>query len=139
MPKKSTTLRKTPTAQEERDIEIEISFMEGLVRRDSSYIEALQILGDGYTRRGRYYDGLRVDQRLSQLRPDDALVHYNLACSYSLTGQCDFAMAALERAIHLGYRDFKWLSKDPDLKNLRSTALYKKLQAKVRALKVQQR
>jgi tetratricopeptide (TPR) repeat protein len=139
MPKKSNNLRKNPTLQDERDLEIEINFMEGLIRRDPTYVEALQILGDGYTRRGRYKDGLRVDQSLSRLRPQDALVHYNLACSYSLTGQCDLAVAALDRAIQLGYRDFKWLSKDPDLKNLRSHALYKKLQAKVRALKLQRR
>jgi tetratricopeptide (TPR) repeat protein len=139
MPKKSTTLRKRPTGQEQRDLDIEIGFMEGIVRRDPTYVEALQILGDGYTKRGRYHQGLRIDQRLAELRPHDPLVHYNLACSYSLTDQCDRAIGALECAIHLGYRDFKWLARDPDLKKVRSHVLYKKIQAKVRSLKVLRR
>ena len=47
------------------------------------------------------------------------LVFYNLACSYSLTDQFDRAALALEKAFSLGYRDFAWLAKDPDLKKFR--------------------
>ena len=77
--------RKKATRQELRDMDQEILFLEGLVRRDENYVEALQILGDDYTRRGRYGEGLKIDERLCKLRPDESLVHYNLACSYSLT------------------------------------------------------
>src|SRR5262245_27729437 len=84
MPKKSS-VRKKLTRQQERDLDVEIGFLEGVVRRDSRYLEALQILGDDYTRRGRYRDGLKVDEKLAELRPGDSLVLYNLACSYSLT------------------------------------------------------
>ena len=84
MPKKLSTPRKRPTRQELRDLDQEILFLEGIIRRDESYVEALQILGDGYTSRGRYAEGLKIDERLSKLRPEDSLVHYNLACSYSL-------------------------------------------------------
>ena len=59
------------TRQEMRDLDLEISFLEGIVRRSPAYVEALQILGDDYTRRGRFSEGLRVDERLSRLRPDD--------------------------------------------------------------------
>jgi tetratricopeptide (TPR) repeat protein len=100
-------------------------------------VEALQILGDAYTKRGQFADGLKIDEQLAQLRPSDALVYYNLACSYSLTGQIELAGTALERALHLGYRDFKWLSTDPDLRNLRLHDIYKKIRAKVRELKIQ--
>lgn len=113
--------------------------MEGLVRRDGTYVEALQILGDDYTRRGRYVDGLRVDERLAKLRPEDAMVHYNLACSYSLTDQLDQALESLEIALNLGYRDFKWMAQDPDLENLRDEAGYKKIQAMVRQMQVRAR
>ena len=65
------------------------------------------------------------------------MVHYNLACSYSLTGNFNQAVAALERALNLGYRDFKWLSQDPDLSELRLHPLYKNIRAKVRKLKAQ--
>src|SRR5436305_7686085 len=108
MPKKAP-VRKPLNRQEKRDLDIEIGFLEGLVRRDPGYVDALQILGDDYTKRGKFTLGLKIDQRLSALKPDDALIHYNLACSFSLTGQQDEATTALERALDLGYRDFKWL------------------------------
>jgi tetratricopeptide (TPR) repeat protein len=113
-------------------LELEILFLEGVVRRDPVYVEALQILGDNYTRGGRYDEGLKIDERLSRLRPDDSVVHYNLACSYSLTQQIELALQALEAAINLGYRDLKSVDTDPDLKNLREHAAFKKIRAKIR-------
>ena len=136
MPNKTFSTRKKLTRKEIRDLEVEISFFEGIVRRDSDYVEALQILGDAYTRRGEYADGLKVDEQLARLRPTDALVHYNLACSYSLTAQVEQSGASLEKALQLGYRDFKWIVTDPDLKNLRRHALYRKIRAKLRELKL---
>ena len=135
MPKKSSA-RKRLSRQERQNLDIEIGFLEGVVRRDPVYIEALQILGDDYTRRGRLTDGLKVDEALAKLRPEDSLVQYNLACSYSLTDQCYLAAQALERALDLGYRDFKWLAQDPDLANLRQHPLYRKLRAKIRSLHI---
>ena len=87
------------TRREQRDLDIQIGFLEGIVRRAPEYVDALQILGEDYMRRGSVAEGLRVDERLAQLRPDDALVHYNLACSYSLTEQYELAVACLERAL----------------------------------------
>ncbi len=109
--------------------------MEGVVRRDPAFVEALQILGDNYTRRGKFVAGLKVDEQLSQLRPDDPSVQYNLACSYSLTGNFNQAIAALEQALNLGFDDFKWLARDPDLTGLRQHPLYKNIRAKVRKMK----
>ena len=139
MAKKLNTLRKRATRQEMRDLDYEILFLAGVVRRDPTYVEALQILGDDYTRRGRFGEGLKIDELLCKLRPDDSLVHYNLACSYSLTDQFDLAVHALESSINLGYRDFKWMAQDPDLKNLRENAEYKKIRMKVRQLQVKTR
>jgi len=138
MPKKLHSPRKKATRQELRDLDQEILFLEGLIRREANYVEALQILGDDYTRRGRYAEGLGIDVRLSKLRPTDSLVHYNLACSYSLMEQLDRAIATLEAALDLGYSDFKWLAQDPDLENVREHAAYKKIQAKVRQIQVSQ-
>jgi len=127
---------KKMTREQERNLDIEIGFLEGVVRRDPGYIDALQILGDNYTRRGRFEDGLKVDEQLVRLRPGDALVHYNLACSCSLTEQFESAAVALNRALDLGYRDFKWLSKDPDLAKLRKHLLYKKIRARIKAMEI---
>src|SRR5687768_11999983 len=100
--------RKSRTSREQtRALDIQIQFMEGVVRRDPRYVEALQLLGDNYTKRGRYSEGLSVDERLAELEPQNPLVFYNLACSYALLDRCETAADALERALRLGYRDFK--------------------------------
>ena len=135
MPEKSTA-RKKLSREKSRDLDVKIQFMEGLVRRDAQFTDALQILGDHYTQRGRYEEGLVVDERLARLEPKNPLVFYNLACSYSLTGQLDHAATALDQAITFGYRDFAWLAKDPDLRKLRKDPLYKTLREKIRKLKV---
>ena len=125
--------------REQKDLDVTIGFLEGIVRRDPGYVDALQLLGDDYTRRGRLLDGLEVDERLSRLCPGDPLVHYNLACSYTLNGSIEDALAALDQAIKLGYRDFKWMARDPDLKKLREHPAYKDLEARVRQIKVKLR
>jgi tetratricopeptide (TPR) repeat protein len=123
------------TPAEQRDLDVRIEFIEGLVRRDPGYVDALQLLGDQYTQRGRFVEGLRIDERLSRLEPDSPLVFYNLACSYSLTDQFDRAAEALEKALSLGYHDFNWLAKDPDLRKLRKHPLYQRIEDKVRQMK----
>ncbi|HWQ91041.1 MAG TPA: hypothetical protein VN673_05170 [Clostridia bacterium] len=124
------------TRKEVRELDVKITFLEGLVRRDPVFVEALQILGDHYTQRGRYDASLKIDQQLSQLEPANALVFYNLACSYSLNHDLDAAAVALDRAIALGYNDFKWLAKDPDLRQLRKHPLFRPIEDKIRKLKV---
>ncbi len=138
MPKKVAS-RKSLTRQEKRDLDIEIGFLEGVVNRDPSFVDALQLLGDGYTKRGKYLAGLRVDQKLAVLRPRDALVYYNLACSLCLTKRYLEAAEALEQAINLGYRDFRWLAEDPDLHDLRKQPIYRKIRAKLRQMRVRVR
>jgi tetratricopeptide (TPR) repeat protein len=138
MPKKVAS-RKGLTRQEKRDLDIEIGFLEGVVDRDPLFVDALQLLGDGYTKRGKYLAGLRVDQKLAGLRPRDPLVFYNLACSLCLTKRYIEAAEALEEAINLGYRDFRWLAEDPDLHDLRKQPIYRRIRAKLRQMKVRVR
>jgi tetratricopeptide (TPR) repeat protein len=135
MPVKGSA-RKKLSRVSQRDLDTKIGFLEGIARRDPDYVDALQLLGDHYTQRGRYLDGLKVDERLARLEPRNAIVFYNLACSYSLTEQFDQAAAALENALNLGYRDFNWLAKDPDLRKLRQQPVYRDIQAKIRRMKI---
>jgi tetratricopeptide (TPR) repeat protein len=134
-----SSARKKSSRASQRDLDTRIEFMEGLVRRDPDYVDALQLLGDHYTQRGRFTEGLKVDERLSRLEPGSPLVFYNLACSYSLTGQFDRAALALEKALSLGYRDFAWLAKDPDLKKFRQQPAYREIQNKIRRMKIKER
>lgn len=135
MPVKSSA-RKKLSRKETRDLDVKVEFMEGIVRRDPAYVEALQLLGDFYTQRGRFDQSLKVDEDLSRLEPRNPLVFYNLACSYSLTDQINLAATALQRALSLGYRDFKWLARDPDLRKLRKHPIFRDIEDKIRKLKV---
>jgi tetratricopeptide (TPR) repeat protein len=135
MPQKSSARKKLNRA-ESRDLDIRIEFVEGIVRRDPEFFEALQLLGDHYTERGRFEEGLKVDEQLARLDPQNPLVFYNLACSYSLTDKLHDAVTALDKAISCGYRDFKWLSKDPDLRKLRKHPLYENIKEKIRKMKI---
>jgi tetratricopeptide (TPR) repeat protein len=116
----------------EEDLEFEIRFFEGVVRRDRDFIEALQILGDAYTKTGQWEKGLKIDRRLARLCPDNPLVFYNLACSYSVMGKLDEAFAALDKAIKLGYHDARWLAQDPDLENLRRDSRFEAIAREIR-------
>ena len=131
--------RKKSSRAVRRDLDVKIEFMEGVLRRDPDYVDALQLLGDHYTQRGRFAEGLKVDERLARLEPRSPLVFYNLACSYSLTEQFDRAALALEKAIELGYRDFNWLAKDPDLKKFRAQPAFREIREKIRRMKVKVR
>lgn len=136
MPRKSSARSKKLSRKEVRDLEVKISFLEGIVARDPKYVEALQVLGDHYTQRGRFEHSLKVDKQLSRLEPRNPLVFYNLACSYSLNREFDLAAASLEKALKLGYRDFKWLARDPDLRPLRQHPIFRTIEDKIRKMKV---
>ena len=136
MPRRNNARSKRLTRKEVRDLDTKISFLEGIVKRDGDYVEALQVLGDHYTQRGKFENSLQVDKQLSRLEPRNPLVFYNLACSHSLNSEFDLAAAALEKALNLGYRDFKWLAKDPDLRRLRKHPLYRTIEDRIRKMKV---
>ena len=106
-------------------LDFEIAFYEKLLRADPDFIDVLIPLGEAYTRRGDYDKGLDVDRRLIRLRPEDPLVWYNLACSYSLVNQLEPALETLRRAVTLGYRDLTHLQRDPDLVNVRRVKHYR--------------
>ncbi len=106
--------------EREEDLDFEIAFYEGLLEQVPDSIDVLMALGNDYTQQGFFEKGLGVDQRLCQLRGRDPIVHYNLACSFSLLGRVDEAIEALERAVGFGYGDFGYIQRDPDLANVRS-------------------
>ncbi len=106
------------TPRKKSDIEFEVSFYENILKDAPQFIEALTVLGDLYTKAGYWQKGLTVDLKLAQLRPEDPMVFYNLACSHALLNQTRLAFNALAKALELGYDDFSYLWGDEDLRNL---------------------
>ena len=100
------------------DVDFEIMFYNGLLEKNPNFAEALIALGELYTNIGMYKEGLIVDEKLVQLRPSDPVVHYNLACSYSLMNDVDKAYRSVKKAINCGYSDFDHIRQDGDLSNL---------------------
>ena len=119
--------RRNQVANEKRGLDFEIGFFEGIIRQHPRYVEALQILGDAYTKTGDWKKGLTVDRRLARLCPDNPLVFYNLACTYALLHRPDPAFRALRKAVRLGYADAHWLANDPDLADLRRNHRFQRI------------
>ncbi len=119
-------------------LEFEIHFYEKLLTAYPDFIDALVPLAEAYTRRGLYDQGLQIDLRLTELRAQDPLSWYNLGCSYALLNRLDKAVEALQRAVGLGYRDFAFLQRDPDLASLRQSPKHRLLLDAVAGLVAQQ-
>jgi len=117
------------------DDEFEIWFLEGILEIYPAYAECLMFLGNSYTANGMFEKGLKVDVKLSKLKPCDSVVHYNLACSYSLLGSVDKALESLGKAIDLGYNDIEHLEGDSDLDGLRDEVGYEMLINKLKKSK----
>ena len=107
-------------------LDFEIAFYERLLHEQPNFVDALMALGETYTRRGWYEKGLAVDQQLTRLKPHDPVVWYNCACSLTLLQRLDEALEALQRAIALGYDDFEFLARDPDLAALRRSSQFRR-------------
>jgi len=114
----------------EDNIRFEIEFYENILKERPDFIEALKVSSELYTKSGMYKKGLQLDKRLVELLPYDSIVYYNLACSYSLIVDIDSALKAIKKAITLGYSDFAYMDKDPDLINLREDKRYEQIFSK---------
>jgi tetratricopeptide (TPR) repeat protein len=123
------------TRKEQRDLDIEIGFMEGVVQRDPRCADAWKVLSEDYARRSKFDEGLKAGEHLARIQPDDPSVLYDLACCYSIARQIDQSIGALSQAIAKGFDDFKWMLKDPDLGNLRKDPAFKKIWGKLTTVK----
>ena len=125
----STSISSPPSRvlEKQSQLDFELDFFEGILQRNPDFVDVMRVHGNNLTLKGRYDDGLKIDRRLVELRPKDALAHYNLACSYSLLKKVDLALRALRKAIDLGYRDFRYMREDPDLAAVRKDARFRQL------------
>jgi len=111
--------------QSQRDFELE--FLGRILDRDPYYAAALRVHGDNLAALGEFARALQVDRRLVRLQPERPIPWYNLACSYAVLGMIEPAFAALQRALELGYRHFRHMSRDPDLNALHNDPRFARL------------
>lgn len=110
----------------------EIDLFEGILRVDRNHLGALHGLGCACTRAGEHERALAADERFTALCPDNPVAHYNRACSLANLRRIEEALGALERAVTLGYRDFRHIDHDPDLANVRRDPRYHKMLLRLR-------
>lgn len=78
-------------------------------------VRARLALSTDYASLDRIDDALREVNLAVSLRPDDASVLYNAACSFCLLNKKPEALSALRKARDAGFRDGDWARRDPDL------------------------
>ena len=82
-------------------------------------------LSTTYLRAKRYDEALETLLSLKKINASNPLLHYNLACYYSLTKQPKASLDSLKKAVDLDHRGFQEIQTDPDLENLRNEADFK--------------
>jgi tetratricopeptide (TPR) repeat protein len=100
-------------------LDFEVEFYQKVLVKRPHFAEILRVQAGNLTTKGRLEEGLAVDKHLVAARPSDPTAHYNLACRYALLQQPDLAFKSLQRAIELGYRDFRFMEEDRDLDSIR--------------------
>ena len=65
------------------------------------------------------------------IKEQKGLLYYDYACCYALVGQKTKALAALEKSVLLGYKDYNNMVNDNDLRSLRKDKKYQALLAQV--------
>ena len=126
-PEPTSTSSPLARGADQNQIDFELDFFGSVLSRNPDYVDALRIMGNLLTLKGRFAEGLQIDKRLVQLRPNDPLAHYNLACSYALLKRPDQSLKTLRRAVELGYRDFRYMREDRDLDSIRHDPRFRQL------------
>jgi tetratricopeptide (TPR) repeat protein len=114
-------------ATDQSQLDFELDFFGGVLASHPDYVDVLRVMGNLLTLKGRFAEGLNIDKRLVRLRPNDALAHYNLACSFALLKRPEQSIKTLRRAIELGYRDFRYMREDHDLDSVRHDPRFRQL------------
>ncbi len=109
------------------DLEAAAQKYQKALRHDDSILEAYVNLSTVYLRIKRFDKARSVLNNLEGKAPSHPLLHYNLACYYSLTGETNSSFEALERAVKEGFKNFEQIKTDPDLARLRQEPDFEEL------------
>ena len=85
------------------------------------------LLGGMYSQEHRVDDAIRETNLAMTLRPNEATVLYNAACTFANLDRRAEAIEALRKSWEAGYRDAEWTRRDPDLANLHGEPEFERL------------
>jgi non-specific serine/threonine protein kinase len=89
--------------------------LEGHLREVPEDARARILLASNYAVEGRRDDAIREADLAMLLRPSEATIHYNAACTFCSLKEKDKAMEALRNAWRNGFKDSDWARRDVDL------------------------
>jgi tetratricopeptide (TPR) repeat protein len=101
--------------------------LENHLREMPEDARARTLLAADYAAVDRVEDAMREANLAMVLRPDEAMVHYNAACTFCVLGKKAEALEAMKKAWKAGYRDPIWARRDPDLMLLHGEPEFEKL------------
>ncbi|HEX7705896.1 MAG TPA: protein kinase [Thermoanaerobaculia bacterium] len=105
----------------------QIEFFEGHLRKVPEDARARVLLAGDYAAMKRPEDATREANLAMTLRPDDAIILYNVACLFCDLERKPEAMDALRKAWDGGFRDPQWARRDPDLALLHDEPEFQRL------------
>jgi tetratricopeptide (TPR) repeat protein len=98
-----------------------------VLQLNPKFVPALNNLAMVTAANQEYYKALTIFLDMLKYLPDDAEIHYNIACMYSRLKRVDESIEWLKKAIDKGYTNWENLKKDGDLDNIRDDKAYKEL------------
>jgi len=114
--------KNTENARQQR-----VQILEAQLSKVPEDARARVLLANDYAGMNRLDDATREANMAMALRPNDALVMYNVACTFCTLKKKDEAMVALRKAHDAGFRDTDWTRRDPDLTLLRDNPEFDRL------------
>ena len=76
---------------------------------------------------GESAEAMRELERSVAMRPNDANILYNAACTYGVMGKKEEALALARKTIDAGYTNTPWMARDPDLTCLHDDPEFQRL------------
>jgi tetratricopeptide (TPR) repeat protein len=89
--------------------------LEAHLRQVPEDARARILLSNDYADEGRADDAMRECNLAMLLRPNEASVHYNAACTLCSLNKKEEAMEAIRKAWRAGFKDADWARRDTDL------------------------
>jgi serine/threonine protein kinase/Tfp pilus assembly protein PilF len=111
----------------ERDVAVRraIRLMQARLELNPDDARACNLLAGAFSIVGETAAALDYAARSLEIDPEDPMLLYNVACTYSNLGKLDDALSCLERAVDKGFGHKEWIEHDPDLNAIRDNPRFK--------------
>ena len=106
-------------------------------QKRAKYIELRRAIESDFAQK-QYEQAEKKCLELIEFAPKDPSGQYNLACALARQGKTDQALAALEKAVTLGFGDSQHIRDDSDLEPLRKNPRFESILQRAKTLEAEQ-